>query len=227
MTGTSQASPAVAGAAALIQGTSSTLEHWPEGCRSILFASATRNVRGGTWWQDVSAGTDARDGAGALDASEARNIALNRRWRNAPGTRRGWDVGLLASGDVGGDGLSTFEYRVTVPSWIFGPRNVKVALAWTSKVSSIFGLLYTSDLSVDLDLKVFDQNGSQVGYSGSWDNSYEIAEFVGTPGQTYTIRIRRWSGTDSTWFGVAWTVTGGLRLTIPIDELVASRALRG
>ena len=226
MTGTSQASPAVAGVAALIQGTSATLKHWPEGCRAILLSSATRNVRGGTWWQDVSAGVDARDGAGAVNAPEARSVALNRRWRNAPATRRGWDVGLLASSDFGGDKLSTFAYQVSVPSTVFGPRNMKVALAWTSKVSSVLGLLYTSNLSVDLDLKIYDANGVQVGYSGSWDNSYEIAEFVGQPGKTYTIRIRRWSGSDSTWYGIAWTVTGGLLIPIPLGELVLERVAR-
>ena len=52
--------------------------------------------------------------------------------------------------------------------------------------------------------------GNQVGYSGSWDNSYEIAEFEGKPGETYTIKIRRWSGSDDVWYGIAWTVTGGL-----------------
>jgi hypothetical protein len=184
-------------------------------------------VRDGTWWQDVSAGVDARDGAGALDVAEGRNIALNRRWRNAPGTRRGWDVGLLSSADIGGDRKSTFDYKVTVPSTFWGPRNVKVALAWTSKVSRFLGIIYSSELTVDLDLMVFDSSGTQVGYSGSWDNSYEIAEFVGQPGQTYTIRIRRWSGTDSTWYGIAWTVTGGLRITVPIEELIIGRALNG
>ena len=226
MTGTSQASPAVAGVAALIQGTSATLKHWPEGCRAILLASATRNVRGGTWWQDVVAGEDARDGAGAVNAAEGRSVALNRRWRNAAASRRGWDVGLLASSDFGGDKLSTFEYRVLVPRTVLGPRNVKVALAWTSKVSSFLGLLYTSNLTVDLDLKIYDGNGVQVGYSGSWDNSYEVAEFVGQPGRTYTIKIRRWSGTDSTWYGIAWTVTGGLLFPVPFGELVLERAVR-
>lgn len=224
--GTSQASPAVAGVAALIQGTSATLKHWPEGCRAILLASATRNVRGRTWWQDVVAGADARDGSGAVNAAEAHSVAQNRRWRNAPATRRGWDVGLLTSSDFGDERLSTFEYRVSVSSSIFGPRNVKVALAWTSQVMSILGLFYTSNLTVDLDLKIFDENGVQVGYSGSWDNSYEIAEFVGLPGKTYTIKIRRWSGTDSTWYGIAWTVTGGFLFPFPFDELMLERALR-
>ena len=73
MTGTSQASPAVAGVAALIQGTSATLKHWPEGPGHPA-GFATRNVRGGTWWQDVVAGVDARDGAGAVNAAEARSV---------------------------------------------------------------------------------------------------------------------------------------------------------
>jgi hypothetical protein len=76
-----------------------------------------------------------------------------------------------------------------------------------------FTIPLTSKLTVDLDLKVFDSAGNQVGYSGSYDNSYEIAEFVGNPGQEYTIRIRRWSGTDRVFYGIAWTVTGGIDLS--------------
>ena len=44
--------------------------------------------------------------------------------------------------------------------------------------------------------------------AASWDNSYEVVEFAANPGETYEIVIRRWSGTDSVWYGVAWTVTG-------------------
>ena len=48
------------------------------------------------------------------------------------------------------------------------------------------------------------------------------------PGETYTIKIRRWSGTDDVWYGIAWTVTGGLiwadvtRATV-LERLVAGR----
>jgi hypothetical protein len=215
MSGTSMASPASAGIGALLQSASPTLKSWPEGCRAILLAGATRNVAGDTWWQDILDGDDASDGSGAVNALESHRITKNRRGRNNAPSRRGWDVGTLASGDFGANGLSTFSYRIQVPSIpFFGPRHVKVALAWDSKVSTFefFGFTFpiSSQLTVDLDLKVFDQNGNQVGYAGSWDNSYEIAEFDAIPGQIYDIRIRRWSGTDWTWFGLAWTVTGGL-----------------
>jgi hypothetical protein len=213
--GTSMASPAAAGVTALLQSASSTLKWWPEGCRALLLAGATRNVVDDTWWQDVADGDDASDGSGAVNALESYRITQSRRSRNAAPTRRGWDVGTLASGDFdAGTRLSTFAYRVEVPRWFLGPRHVKVALAWDSKVTdiSILGITIplSSQLTVDLDLMVFDSSGAQVGYSGSWDNSYEVAEFDARPGETYDIKIRRWSGTDWTWYGIAWTVTGGL-----------------
>lgn len=227
--GTSMASPAVVGVAALIQGTNTFLKHWPEGCRAILLASATKNVTDNTWWQDVSNGVDALDGAGSVNAAEGCNIAKYKRWPNAPATRRGWDVGLLSSSNFGRDKLSTFEYKISVPGFIFGPRKIKVALAWTSKTkktSVLFWSWYMSELKVDLDLLIYDENGVQVAYSGSWDNSYEIAEFTAQPGKTYTIKIRRWSGTDSTWYAVAWTVTGGFTITLN-PELILSHRLLG
>ena len=133
--GTSFAAPATAGVTALLQDVDGVLCSWPEGCRAILMASAGRNVRGSTWWQDVVSGVDARDGAGAVDAQAGVLIAQQRRFRDAPATRRGWDVGTLSSSVIGPDRLATFRYHVTVPNLIFFPK-VKVALAWDSAVTS-------------------------------------------------------------------------------------------
>jgi hypothetical protein len=209
MSGTSFAAPAAAGVTALLQDVDGVLCSWPEGCRAILMASAGRNVSGSTWWQDVLTGTDASDGAGALDAYAGVVIAQQRRWRDAPATRRGWDVGTLSSAVVGSDRLATFRYHVSVPSNLLLPR-VKVALAWDSAVTSSGDTATASTLTVDLDLLVRDSSGVQVASAASWDNSYELAEFSATPGQSYEIVIRRWSGADNVWYGVAWTVTGFL-----------------
>ena len=206
--GTSFAAPAVAGAAAVIQSANATLQSWPEGCRAILLASSWRNPGGGTWRADLVAGIDARDGSGALDTQAALQIARSRRSKTSAGTQRGWDVGTIYSAVVDAGGLSTFRYQISVPVKLRSPR-VKVALAWDSKITTLFGLFLTgSSLTVDLDLRVTDANGVQVASSASWNNSYEIAEFDAIAGQTYEIRIRRWSGTDDVWYGVAWTVTG-------------------
>jgi hypothetical protein len=207
MSGTSFAAPAVAGVTALLQDVDPVLCSWPEGCRAILLASAGRNISGSTWWSDVATRTDARDGSGALDAESGVRIAQQRRTRNASATSRGWDVGTLSSADIGADGLTTFHYHVTVPFLLFSPR-VKVALAWDSKVTSLFGLALSSALTVDLDLIVRNSRGQQVAASASWDNSYEIVEFAASRGATYEIVIRRWSGSDNVWYGIAWTVNG-------------------
>jgi subtilisin family serine protease len=219
MSGTSFAAPATAGVVALLQDVDPVLTSWPEGCRAIMLAAAGRNVRGGTWWQDVSAGVDGRDGAGAVDASAGVAIARQRRWRDAAASRNGWDVGTLSSAAIGRDGLATFRYHVHVPPLLFVPR-VKVALAWDSAVTTFLNVFpLSSRLTVDLDLIVRDSNGTTVGSSASWDNSYEVVEFAARAGQTYEIVIRRWSGSDDVWFGVAWGVSGR-SLLLPIDEPV-------
>jgi hypothetical protein len=212
MSGTSMAAPAAAGCTALLQQADATLCSWPEGCRAILLAGANRNPSGGTWWNDVVAHVDASDGSGALDVLEGVRIAQSRRHRNDPASRRGWDVGTFRSGDFDGNRMSTFVYRVAVPATLLGPK-VKVALAWDGEVQEISlplldPILISSTLTVDFDLLVRDAGGSLIGNSSSWDNSYEIAEFAAATGQTYEIRIRRWSGTNDTWYGIAWTVTG-------------------
>jgi hypothetical protein len=206
MSGTSFAAPAAAGVTALLQDVDPVLCSWPEGCRAILLASAGRNVSGSTWWSDVASRTDASDGAGAVDAESGVRIAQQRRWRGAPATARGWDVGTLTSADVGDDRLATFRYHVQVP-WFGFLSKVKVALAWDSKVTSFLGLPLSSTLTVDLDLVVRDSSGRQVAASASWDNSYEVVEFTPARGETYEIVVRRWSGTDNVWFGLAWAAT--------------------
>jgi hypothetical protein len=223
-TGTSMAAPAAAGCTALMQEANGTLKSWPEGCRAILLAGASKNVTGSTWWTDRSAGVDAKDGSGAVDGLESVRIAQSRRSPGSAGTRRGWDVGTLRSSDIGDDGQTTFSWQVTVPPLLFSPR-VKVALAWDSFATVIDVLFFQfafDVLQLDLDLKVYDSSGALVGYSGSWDNSYEIAEFAARPGETYTIKIRRWSGSADVWYGIAWTVQGTplIRPDWDLDTLV-------
>jgi hypothetical protein len=216
--GTSFAAPAVAGTAAVLQSVDRTLAVWPEGCRAILLTSAGRNISDNSWNQDAnsrrspppSGPVDGVDGSGALDTAEAARIARARRRRKQPPARRGWDVGRLDDRDFQSNGNSRFRYHVTIPS--SGPRRLKAALAWTSKIT------YTEDttlsppvkvteskLTVDLDLYVLD--GSVLAaQSSTFDNSFEIVEFDGERGKTYDISIKRASGTDWVFFGIAWTL---------------------
>lgn len=229
MTGTSQASPAVTGSAALLQQANSTLRIWPEGIRALLFAGSTRNVAthagqlsgGGNaanapnnWWQDVSLGNDGFDGAGALNVQESVAIARNR-WAGKP-IQQGWDIGSMNSSSFDERGNFTRTYQVTTSSRFFGTPHLKVALAWNS-TATVSGAdpseVYASTLGMDLDLRVYDSTGAQVAYSVSWDNSYEIVDFDGKPGETYTIRVHRWSAKPNswTWFGIAWDTRWSFR----------------
>jgi len=210
-----------------------TLKSWPEGCRAIQLAAAKLNPDGGTWWSDLSTGADGEDGTGAVNTLNAVRIAEQCKGRNNTPAPRGWDVGTLRSRDIGRNGETTFSYRISVPArTIFRRITVKVALAWDSDVLewSFLGLTIpiASVLTLDFDLMVYDGGGNLVGYSGSWDNSYEIAEFRATPGETYTIKIRCWSGTDDVWYGVAWnTVATPLIVLGDLAGISASARRRG
>lgn len=93
---------------------------------------------------------------------------------------------------------------------------VKVALAWDSKVATKTAGMKSSVLTVDFDLIVRDSQGVEVALSPSWDDSYEIAKFPGVAGEICEIIIRRWSGTDNVWFGLAWNVTSRLIFLPPL-----------
>ena len=116
---------------------------------------------------------------------------------------------------------------MTVPNALFFPT-VRVALAWDSAVTSSGDTATASTLTVDLDLLVRDSKGVQVASAASWDNSYEVVEFAAQRGETYEIVIRRWSGTDSVWFGVAWAVSGFslADVVFPFDRLSVARLER-
>ncbi len=224
MSGTSQASPAVTGSAALLQSAVSVLRYWPEGVRALLFAGATINIpthsgtlAGGgaaanapnTWWTDVRNRRDAFDGAGALNIQESVRIAGNR-WAGSAG-QRGWDIGRMTTTTFAGDNFFTKAYQIHIPR-SSEQRHVKVALAWNSTATrqGSVDAIYASLLELDLDIRIYDSRGSQVASSLSWDNSYEVSDFDGVAGETYTIKVHRWPTSSnpraSTWFGIAWNL---------------------
>ena len=211
MSGTSFAAPAVAGAAALIQSVNAVLKSWPEGCRAVLLASAGRNVAGSTWFIDVSGRHDGADGAGALDCQSVCQTAQSRQARNNAATARGWDIGSLVTADFDATTkYSSFRYNVRTPA--FGGTQVctvQVVLAWDSIVAStsttsVSNPPTTTTLTLDFDLFVYNSAGVQVAASASWDNSYEIVTFNAQPNTDYSIAVRRFSGTDNSWYGLAW-----------------------
>ncbi len=191
--GTSFSSPAVAGAAALLMDANDNLKYWPEAVKAILMASAFHNIEGpelpnsgGSWTT-----YDDKDGAGEIVVSTAVTAVINSWYRTASVTPSSFDP----------DGYIDYEDAIDATegdTW-------RVVLCWDATASG--GPNYSSDtLNADLDLIVLDENEIPVATSNSWDNSYEICQFVATTTQHYTIRVSRYRfdpGT-STYLSVAW-----------------------
>ncbi|KAL8769554.1 MAG: hypothetical protein Q9209_004485 [Squamulea sp. 1 TL-2023] len=204
--GTSFASPAVAGAVALIQSVHRSLSNNPEACRAIILAGAGRNVRDGQWAADVSSSSphkDGRDGVGALDVEAAVKIAQRLV---SPSTERplspwGWyhDVYKSVGNTLHAD-RKVFRTRITVPSSYqlgivseSGPSlNLRAVVTWNSKVKwrawGVGGHL--SLPTINLELKLLDARSQQlVAFSVSFDNNYEVLDFIPTMRTDYDLLV--------------------------------------
>lgn len=225
--GTSYASPAVAGTAALLQNADNLLLNWPEGIRAILFAGAITNIKDDNWYKNIVDGIDGYDGCGCIDTKESMRITVKsfKSGKTSPNNNpkpRGWDVGVL-SDNLFKKSNAYLSYFIGVPNIDpTGNRskkcNIKVALTWNSKITSLY--IIKSELTLDYDLYIYNEKGQRVSYSASWDNSYEVIDFEGNRGEIYEIRIKRFSGTGNIWYGLAWTSGDGTfyRLTKVIQD---------
>jgi len=83
-------------------------------------------------------------------------------------------------------------------------RRIKVALAWNADPSASGHL--AANPPTDYDLSVYDEAGSLVSASASYENSYEIVDFIGDPGKTYVVRVHKAWGDEGSYFGLAWSI---------------------
>jgi hypothetical protein len=183
--GTSVATPVVAGIAAQLVARSPTLTSWPEATRAVLMAGALRRtpMPGGGYSAD-------HEGVGTASALWSNRI-LDR------GPFGGWAVGAMKRGQT-----------VVRDVPVVKGQLVRVALAWSSHTSGSSNTGKTDSLRSDLDLVVRQPNGSVTG-SYSWDNSYESVTF--TAASTGTLRIEarqdRFDTTEEP-YSLAWALAG-------------------
>lgn len=177
--GTSFAAPHVTGCSALVMQRNSTLKYWPESVKAVLMASAVVNLEGSTRLSD-------KDGAGGIECDSASNVA----------------------GGVGGaeshGSYTTSSFPRTYTFAANAGQSVRVAIAWDSNTNTV--LPPTTDvLNADFDLTVKAPSGAYVTGSFSWDNSYEIVEFVAPATGTYTVNVNayRFDG-SSEYLGYAY-----------------------
>lgn len=176
--GTSYASPMVAGLAANIMQAAPGLSNQPEAVSAIIMATALHNIEG-------SSALSWKDGTGGMVASAAL----------ASVERGHYDDVYISSSTVFPMTYNVFAYK---------GETVRLAIRWLSNPSGD----YASDvLPVDLDLKAYRaDNTTLLTSSSNGITNLEIVEFVAPASETFKIRIERFGGWigGATWLGVGW-----------------------
>ena len=186
--GTSVSAPQVAGLAALLIDRNWDLNTWPEAGRAIIMASATHNVTGPS---GIPAGEDLRDGAGGINAALADTVAQTRNWSATDPCLGSCWWGLGINNDSFPPGSLLYRYF----GGVVQGELVRVAISWWSHPDcpSVANCSY-DQLDTDLQLGVqYLDGGTWVwvlgSWSASWNNSYELVEFVAAKSGSYRIAV--------------------------------------
>jgi hypothetical protein len=178
MTGTSMSCPHAAAFTADMMSSSTYLKYRPYLAKAKMLAGATDAISGG--FDKV--------GLGGIDFLSAQYSGYWAWWS---GNNSSWST--FDKNDGSSDGYVTT--RIYISS---GYKKARVALAWMNRGS------YTYDhrndahaIGIDLDLKVYAPNGSLVGGSYSWDNSFEYVNFTPSQSGYYTVKISRYANRDT------------------------------
>jgi len=201
-TGTSYAAPQVAGLAALLIDRNDPLSIWPTAVKAIIMASAVHNIFGPS---DIPTGYDLRDGAGAIDAALADEIAKNRSFSSTTPCDSPCWWGITTSSSNPSVGGSLYRYFNASRG-----ERVRVAISWFSNADPPLDYpdLARDELDTNYNLHVYAPSDALVGYTASDDNNYELVEFIALETGKYKIRVYRSSlgdnDEDSNHLGIAW-----------------------
>lgn len=197
--GTSVATPIVAGVAAQLLANEPVFAAWPEGARAVLMAGAVHRVK----MPDGSRNVD-HEGVGMTSAYWTNLIA---------------NAGDNQFGGYRIDALQPGEEPTQQISVRAGDR-LRVALAWNSHTTGWRNLDKTDVLRADLDLRVTGPDGAQIG-SYTIDNSYEFVEVTMPMAGIASIEVlqSRFDG-PSERYGLAWakvrdTTPPGIAVRMP------------
>lgn len=205
--GTSLAAPQVAGLAALLVERNSSLRFWPEAIRAIIMASAIHNIEGPSiirFYLD----DDLRDGAGAINAAMADEIAQNRANLTETCYSSCWW------------GYSTGTDFVQQEHTFYANQGdlIRVAISWWSNADSPENDHSFNRLDTDLNLYVLISPSFYHDISISSENNYEMVEFMALDTGIFTIRVDQYQQENETsnFVGVALLIRDPHRIYLPI-----------
>ncbi len=163
--GTSYATPMVAGEAALLMQRWPFLQSWPETLKAIVMATAVHNIEGSTRLSEF-------DGAGEIVADRADDVARK------------------INGNAGGISYSCSTPSPLTLTTMLLTTNVKTraVIAWDTDPAYVN---YFTQPNADLDLRIYNPSGVLVASSTSFDNTYEIVDFTPDVSGTYTMRVTK------------------------------------
>jgi hypothetical protein len=200
--GTSVATPIVAGVAAQVLANEPALATWPEGTRAVLMAGAIHRVRMPNGSRNVD-----HEGVGMISARWA-----NRAAHAGDNRLGGYRLGQLTAGE---EPVQEIAVRA-------GDR-LRVALAWNSHTSGSGNLNLRDRLRADLDLRVTDPDGRVAG-SYTIDNANEFVEIKIQRSGVAHVQIlqARFDGPAET-YGLAWvkvreTTSPSVSVRVPRPE---------
>lgn len=188
--GSSAATAAVAGVAALVLETDPRLRLWPESVRAILCATADREADDAPWDPKV----DGKDGAGLVNAAAACAAAEHFDPGMSEPATTGHDHHWIAAGRLA-SGQVLLERTVVLPE---GGSRVRVALCWSGSVSP-----YQPELA-ELDLELVG-SGATESSRGVGTSTELVDAVIGGP---VTLRVSSAvrQRVPAFAFGVAWAV---------------------
>lgn len=186
--GTSFAAPQVAGLGALLIDRNADLFYWPTSIKAIIMASAVHNVEGPRL---IVSGQDLKDGAGAIDAALADQVAKTHGANNTtPCSAPCW----------WGEAFTNVNFPVGTSRnryfYASQGERIRVAIAWWSKVNCPSESNCSDELGTNLNLYIYDPYSSLLSTSTSTYNNYEIVEFTAPWTGIYRIRSLKTSSTE-------------------------------
>lgn len=188
--GTSFAAPMVTGGAGLLFQRNLTLGVWPEAVKAILMTTAVHNVEGAGRLSE-------KDGAGG--------IVLDHAIATVDGGRWGKDNNYVCNN-------TTTPVIKDVQVFSLGSgRRTRVTLVWSTADTYSD---YVNRPGADLDMEILDPAGNVVAGSYSWDNTYEIVDFLAKSTGNYKIRVRKFRCNDDPKF-IAWAWWQDVESIIP------------
>lgn len=180
--GTSFSAPHVAGIVADYMSDYNDLTTRPHLTKAFILASTT----------DVVSGDYTKVGEGGVDYASGFDGAYYKEWEKSSATVTDWNS-LDAADPIPNNGYLDYYY------YIYSSRSkTKIAISWATRGTYTYAHKTAAyPIGVDLDMCVYDPNGSLVGCSSSRFNNYEVVTFNPSVTGLYRIRVSKYALRDT------------------------------